>query len=580
MAIKYLDSRRISGLSTETNPSPTFEDDFSSYADQSSANTSWVSSDSQAQVDVGNDYLVFDEDGDGSPHIVYYDLGSALDDTAWVWRFKLTTNTFTMNTDPTPQIVHIRFSNNTGQRDTTTEDGIGISFRTSDGNQQYIRSEYSDGAFFGTFSNFSTTISTGTRYVEITRTSSTNFRIKLYSDSSYSTLVETKNTTIPSTVTGLRYLKIDNYDNDGTGNGRILFYIDDIKIYDGVTTAPTSGYKPSLVATQGGWVELGRTTLGSAGDSIDVTSLADKRYYMVLQDIKASGSVSPRRRLNADTGSNYSARSSGNGSADATNTSIGYFNSYTNYSTNYFMVEYLANYASKEKLSISHLVNQSTAGAGTAPSREEQVNKWANTSDPIDQFTAFNDQAGDFDTGSEVVVLGWDPSDTHTTNFWTELADVNASASSTSINTGTFTAKKYLWIQAYVNATGADITGINATVNSDTGTNYAVRVSNNGGADGTILSNDGLVLFVGGNLPQNQGGFVNMFVINNSANEKLFTGVGMKSNTVGAGNAPDRREFAQKWVTTGSQITSFQINRVTGTGTFDTTSFIKVWGSD
>jgi hypothetical protein len=30
----------------------------------------------------------------------------------------------------------------------------------------------------------------------------------------------------------------------------------------------------------GGWVELGRTTLGSAGDSISVASLPDKRYYM------------------------------------------------------------------------------------------------------------------------------------------------------------------------------------------------------------------------------------------------------------------------------------------------------------
>jgi hypothetical protein len=32
----------------------------------------------------------------------------------------------------------------------------------------------------------------------------------------------------------------------------------------------------------GGWVELGRTTLGSNGTTIDITSLADKRYYMVL----------------------------------------------------------------------------------------------------------------------------------------------------------------------------------------------------------------------------------------------------------------------------------------------------------
>ena len=35
----------------------------------------------------------------------------------------------------------------------------------------------------------------------------------------------------------------------------------------------------------GGWVELGRTTLGGTGSSIDVSSLSDKRYYMVLTNI-------------------------------------------------------------------------------------------------------------------------------------------------------------------------------------------------------------------------------------------------------------------------------------------------------
>jgi hypothetical protein len=39
----------------------------------------------------------------------------------------------------------------------------------------------------------------------------------------------------------------------------------------------------------GGWVELGRTTLGSAGDTITVSSLADKRYYMVLMMQQGSG---------------------------------------------------------------------------------------------------------------------------------------------------------------------------------------------------------------------------------------------------------------------------------------------------
>ena len=78
------------------------------------------------------------------------------------------------------------------------------------------------------------------------------------------------------------------------------------------------------------WAKNGTPdTLGSAGDIISVASLADKRYYMVLNSVIPSGSVSPRRRLNNDSGSNYSARTSGNGSSDATNTSISYFNTYT-----------------------------------------------------------------------------------------------------------------------------------------------------------------------------------------------------------------------------------------------------------
>ena len=333
----------------------------------------------------------------------------------------------------------------------------------------------------------------------------------------------------------------------------------------------------------GGWVELARTTLGGVADTISVSSLSDKRYYMVLTDAKDSGVVNTVIRINGDTGNNYSNRLSNNGAAsDITSTSVNYLthNVGTADATDKFGVVYFANYSSKEKLGISHITGQGAAGAGTAPIRQEAVFKWANTSNAINQFSLENLGAGDYASGSEVVVLGYDPLDSHTNNYWEELASVNASASSTSINTGTFTAKKYLWIQAYVNATGADMSVIGATVNSDVGSNYANRFSDNGGADSTITSNQNLVILDGGSLAQNVGGFINMFVINNSANEKLFTGVGMKSNTAGAGNAPSRREFAQKWTNTSSQITSFQINRVGGTGTFDTNSIIKVWGAD
>ena len=56
------------------------------------------------------------------------------------------------------------------------------------------------------------------------------------------------------------------------------------------------------------WKELGRTTLGSDGDSIDVTGLADKRYLMALINVPTTGNARPRTRFSADTGNNYSDR--------------------------------------------------------------------------------------------------------------------------------------------------------------------------------------------------------------------------------------------------------------------------------
>ena len=71
----------------------------------------------------------------------------------------------------------------------------------------------------------------------------------------------------------------------------------------------------------GGWVEVGRTTLACAGDTITVSCLADKRYYMVLTDIIPCGNVREIMRVNSAAGTSYSHRDSANGAADAIKTS-------------------------------------------------------------------------------------------------------------------------------------------------------------------------------------------------------------------------------------------------------------------
>ena len=348
--------------------------------------------------------------------------------------------------------------------------------------------------------------------------------------------------------------------------------------YFGLSNSLQTAQAGGAVAS-GGWVELARTTTGSALSDFDVSSLADKRYYMVLTNIKGKNNsgVNWQTRMGnstIDTGSNYAIRYNLNGGTDSTGGSTSSIQSGTNPTDKpQFSVAYISNLSGKEKLYMSHDVNQQTAGAGNAPKRGEYVGKWVNTSNPLDTIGATTGSGSyTMSSGSEMVVLGWDPADTHTTNFWEELASVELGAPSSTLDSGTFTAKKYLWIQAYINATTVD-TGL--TFNGDTGTNYAKRWSDNGAADGTAVSGNNIQVDRG-----NSTQFLNIFIVNNSANEKLGMYHTGTQQTAGAGNAPARRELVFKWANTSAQITSMIFTKKGGGTDLQTGSIVKVWGSD
>ena len=343
----------------------------------------------------------------------------------------------------------------------------------------------------------------------------------------------------------------------------------------------TTAERPALglpSGSVGGWVELGRTTLGSAGDSIDVTGLADKRYLMVLIDEQSSGETYGRMRFNDDSGSNYAARYNTNGASETTLTP---FASCVNYATPTandvkFSVNYIANLSGKEKLVITpDSVGSSTAGAGNAPTRREAVSKWVNTSSVISQVNIDNGTTGDFTSGSECVVLGWDPDDTHTSNFWEELASVELSSAGDEISSGTITAKKYLWLQWHTKRAGAEIEN-RINFNNDTGSNYSRRSSVNGASDATAGNQSRIEAW---SSKTSSSYFYNMFIINNSSNEKLCIAHNSEVTSTGAGNAPARVEFVAKWANTSSQITEIDIIN-NGSGSFDTGSILKVWGAD
>lgn len=328
----------------------------------------------------------------------------------------------------------------------------------------------------------------------------------------------------------------------------------------------------------GGWKELARTTLASPNANIDVTGLANKRYYMLLCSLLGAGAPYNGfwRTGNGsfDLGSNYAERRSTNGAADITNVNRAFIPWITgNANVPKFGVSYWSNLSAKEKLVITHGMMRGSSGAGNAPTRDEVVGKWVNTANPLDRIRVTTITANTFNVGSELVVLGWDPADIHTDNFWEELATDTLSTTDSNVQLS-ITPKKYLWIQAYMKPTATLIPWLRFN-NISTGTPYAYRKSDNGESDpAASVSQNQIVIGVSKSTPQ----FVSIFVVNISAQEKLVICDSVSQEAAGAGTAPGRRETVAKHVLTSGQIT--EIDLVSSTSSFASGSEFKVWGHD
>jgi hypothetical protein len=344
----------------------------------------------------------------------------------------------------------------------------------------------------------------------------------------------------------------------------------------GTSTERTAG-TPAVpaVITQGGWKEVARTTLGSSASQIDVSSIPDKRYYMVLTHILDSGQEEVRYRLGSsgsiDTGSSYTFRRWGDGSESTSYSTSSLLMTTDQADDDKFHVAYISNLSGKEKLT-QHFYAERGDGysASNTPRSGYGVGKWTGT-DPLDTLRVYGNQSGSYSSGSEVIVLGWDPDDIHTDNFFEQLASVEGDGTSTTISSGTITAKKYLWVQAFTNASSQN-TGFQ--FNNDTAGNYAIRRSTNGGSETPETS----IGYIEGS--DTSKAFTNMFIINNSASAKLTLGHSVHNPTATAGTAPTRNEVVGKWANNSAQITEIDYMQQTTSVNFPSGSFIKVWGSN
>ena len=255
MTIKYLDSKRLSGLSSDA---PTYETDFTT-------NTGWTATGTDVAVDsTTNDRLDFNIPNTASQtDAITYDLTS-VSDSAWILRFKLVMDSYSQNTTAHAKKLLIGLSSAPHSTDVdSAQDAIGILFGSWDNGTHKIRSRDSDGGSWmgGSGTDFSEAFTDDeVYYVEIKRTSTTAYTVSLYSDSSYSTLIEAESETMASTIAGLRYLKVGIDTTTGTPSGTFTGYIDDVKFYNGVTT-------PSIKPTN------------VQDNSIYIETDTDKRYW-------------------------------------------------------------------------------------------------------------------------------------------------------------------------------------------------------------------------------------------------------------------------------------------------------------
>jgi hypothetical protein len=155
---------------------------------------------------------------------------------------------------------------------------------------------------------------------------------------------------------------------------------------------------------------------------------------------------------------------------------------------------------------------------------------------------------------------------------WAKLGTTTLGSAGTNIEVTYSTANKFN--QTLTHSLISTTVSMTKTFNNDSGSNYANRYSENGGADATTTSQS----FILSGTPSGNHDFFNVcYFINIATEEKLFIAFAMDLTASGATSAPTRREIVAKWVNTSDSITTIDEN---GSNNFDTDSNLSAIGTD
>lgn len=159
------------------------------------------------------------------------------------------------------------------------------------------------------------------------------------------------------------------------------------------------------------WEELGRTTLGSAGDTISITPIAARKFLKVIFHVfSTGGTIQPVLRFNNDSATNYAqiyAVNLATASAPLVSQTGLAINSALAQGTQFGQYE-ITNFTAQRKLVQGLTLDDNNAAATSSCNSSHVTGKWDNTSAQITRIDLINAGAGDFAIGSVMTVLGHD----------------------------------------------------------------------------------------------------------------------------------------------------------------------------
>ena len=255
MTIEYKDSKRIVGLSSDIVETVTHTEDFVSAADWLETNPSSSTTD----VNTTDNRIDWAGLRSTTTNSVSRDYTS-IDNDAFTFRFKLTIDNWVDGNDNYTYAAFIFIGDlPSSSAYNASHTGVGLRMAVGASSDQDYKNKFqcfyansesiNTGATAGGTQalTFTQTITATSYYVEFSLLTNTSFRISLYSDSDYSTLVEAQTVTVPAgLVDACRYIWIGHGGGAGGGsstlNGEIPANLD---FYNGVSSLS----KPTNVET-------------------------------------------------------------------------------------------------------------------------------------------------------------------------------------------------------------------------------------------------------------------------------------------------------------------------------------------